>query len=33
MLGAFALGPTFGTDYLPVEPLEAMRTGAAHPCP
>ncbi len=33
MLGAFAIGPTFGTDYLPVEPLEAMRTGAAHPVP
>lgn len=33
MLGAFAIGPTFGTDYLPVDPLEAMRTGAAHPVP
>ena len=28
MLGAFAIGPTFGTDYLPLEPVEAMRTGA-----
>jgi len=33
MLGAFAIGPTFGTDYLPVEPLQAMRAGAAHPVP
>jgi para-nitrobenzyl esterase len=33
MLGAFALGPTTGTDYLPLDPFEAMRTGAAHPVP
>ena len=33
MLGAFAIGPTYGTDYLPLEPVEAMRTGAAHPVP
>jgi para-nitrobenzyl esterase len=33
MLGAFAVGPTSGTDYLPMDPVEAMRTGAAHPVP
>jgi para-nitrobenzyl esterase len=33
MLGAFAVGPTSGTDYLPRDPVEAMRTGAAHPVP
>lgn len=33
MLGAFAVGPTSGTDYLPLDPVEAMRTGAAHPVP
>ncbi len=33
MLGAFAVGPTCGTDYLPLDPVEAMRTGAAHPVP
>jgi para-nitrobenzyl esterase len=32
-LGAFAVGPTSGTDYLPRDPVEAMRTGAAHPVP
>lgn len=29
MLGAFPLGPTYGTDVLPIEPLEAMRSGRA----
>jgi para-nitrobenzyl esterase len=33
MLGAFALGPTFDTDYLPLEPTEAMRSGNAHRLP
>ena len=33
MLGAFAVGPTSGTDYLPLDPVQAMRTGAAHPVP
>jgi para-nitrobenzyl esterase len=33
MLGAFAVGPTSGTDYLPLDPVEAMRTGKAHPVP
>ncbi|MGE2833379.1 carboxylesterase/lipase family protein [Mycobacterium sp. SMC-4] len=33
MVGAFAVGPTFGTDYLPLEPFEAMRRGAAAPVP
>ncbi len=33
VLGAFAVGPTSGTDYLPLDPVEAMRTGAAHPVP
>jgi para-nitrobenzyl esterase len=33
MLGAFAIGPTYGTEYLPLEPVEAMRTGNAHPVP
>lgn len=33
MLGAFALGPTYGTDYLPIEPVEAMAGGKAHPVP
>ena len=30
MLGAFAVGPTSGTDYLPLGPVEAMRSGTAH---
>ncbi|UXA16127.1 carboxylesterase/lipase family protein [Mycobacterium sp. SMC-4] len=29
MVGAFAIGPTFGTEYLPREPFEAMRHGSA----
>jgi para-nitrobenzyl esterase len=33
VLGAFALGPTSGTDYLPTEPIGAMRTGTAHRVP
>jgi len=33
MLGAFAVGPTYDTEYLPVEPVQAMRTGRAHPVP
>ncbi|OSC40562.1 carboxylesterase/lipase family protein [Mycobacterium decipiens] len=32
-LGAFAIGPVFGDDYLPVDPVEAMRSGQAHPVP
>ncbi|MEO3759228.1 carboxylesterase/lipase family protein [Mycobacterium sp. B14F4] len=33
MLGAFAAGPTSGTDYLPRDPVQAMRTGKAHRVP
>ncbi len=33
MLGAFALGPTSGTEYLPFDPTEAMRRGVAHRVP
>ena len=33
MLGAFAVGPTSGTDYLPLDPVQAMRTGVAHSVP
>ena len=33
MLGAFAAGPTRGTDYLPLDPVEAMRDGKAHRVP
>lgn len=33
MLGAFPAGPTYGDDYVPVEPLEAMRRGLAHRVP
>lgn len=33
MLGAFAIGPTFGTEYLPEDPVEAMRDGMAHAVP
>ncbi|MCV6984800.1 carboxylesterase/lipase family protein [Mycobacterium shinjukuense] len=32
-LGAFPLGPVFGDDVLPVEPVEAMRHGRAHKVP
>ncbi len=31
--GAFPLGPSFGDDVLPMDPVEAMRTGAANPVP
>jgi para-nitrobenzyl esterase len=33
MLGAFPVGPTSGTDYLPLDPFEAMRSGDAHQVP
>jgi para-nitrobenzyl esterase len=33
MHGAFPVGPSFGNDVLPLEPVEAMRTGQAHPVP
>ncbi len=33
MLGAFAAGPTSGTDYLPHDPIEAKRNGKAHRVP
>ena len=33
MLGAFAAGPTGGTEYLPLDPVEAMREGKAHRVP
>ena len=33
MLGAFPVGPRHGDDILPVEPIEAMRTGRANPVP
>lgn len=33
MLGAFPIGPAFGDDCLPLEPVEAMRRGAAHQVP
>lgn len=33
MLGAFPIGPVFGDDLLPLDPLEAMRQGAAHRVP
>ena len=33
MLGAFAAGPTQGTDYLPLDPVAAMRDGKAHSVP
>ena len=33
MLGASAVGPTCGDDYLPLEPFEAMRKGLAHRVP
>ena len=33
MLGAFAAGPTSGTDYLPLDPVDAMRSGKAHRLP
>ncbi|MBY0288744.1 MAG: carboxylesterase/lipase family protein [Mycobacteriaceae bacterium] len=33
MLGAFAAGPTSSTEYLPLDPVEAMREGHAHRVP
>ena len=33
MPGAFPVGPAFGTDYLPSDPVEAMRQGKAHRVP
>ncbi|MGN7779996.1 carboxylesterase/lipase family protein [Mycolicibacterium sp. 22603] len=33
MRGAFPVGPTFGTEMLPKDPLEAMRDGEAHQVP
>ncbi|UXA11267.1 carboxylesterase/lipase family protein [Mycobacterium sp. SMC-8] len=33
MLGAFAIGPTYGTEYLPEDPVVAMRDGSAHRVP
>lgn len=32
-LGAFPIGPSFGDDVLPVDPVEAMRRGHAHRVP
>ena len=33
MLGASAVGPTCGDDFLPLDPFEAMRQGVAHKVP
>ena len=33
MRGAFVVGPTFDTEYLPEDPLRAMRDGTAHRVP
>ncbi|MDZ4268683.1 MAG: carboxylesterase/lipase family protein [Mycobacterium sp.] len=33
MVGAFAIGPTYGTPYLPEDPVEAMHSGNAHRVP
>lgn len=33
MLGAFAIGPTFHTEYLPDDPVAAMGAGKAHAVP
>jgi para-nitrobenzyl esterase len=33
MLGAFPIGPVFGDDCLPLDPIEAMRRGNAHRVP
>jgi para-nitrobenzyl esterase len=32
-LGAFPIGPVFGDDMLPTDPVEAMRSGRAHRVP
>ena len=33
MPGAFPAGPSYGSDYLPTDPVEAMRDGTAHRVP
>jgi para-nitrobenzyl esterase len=33
MLGAFPIGPVFGDDYLPLDPVDAMRRGKSHRVP
>lgn len=33
MRGAFPVGPTYGTELLPQDPLQAMREGSAHRVP
>jgi para-nitrobenzyl esterase len=33
MRGAFAVGPTYGTEYLPEDPVRAMNDGTAHAVP
>ena len=33
MLGAFPIGPVFGDDMLPLDPVESMRRGVAHRVP
>jgi para-nitrobenzyl esterase len=33
MVGASAVGPTYGDDFLPIDPFEAMRQGVAHKVP
>jgi para-nitrobenzyl esterase len=33
MPGAFPAGPAYGTEYLPLDPVEAMREGKAHRVP
>ncbi|MDT5017455.1 MAG: para-nitrobenzyl esterase [Mycobacterium sp.] len=33
MIGAFAAGPTAGSEYMPLDPVEAMREGKAHRVP
>jgi para-nitrobenzyl esterase len=33
MRGAFVVGPTFGTEYLPRDPVQAMCDGTAHQIP
>ncbi|MEO6792656.1 MAG: carboxylesterase family protein, partial [Mycobacterium sp.] len=33
MLGAFPIGPVFGDDLLPMDPVDAMRQGSAHRVP
>lgn len=33
MRGAFVVGPTYGTEYLPQDPVAAMRDGNAHRVP